>query len=324
MQLARIRNTAAGLALALSASAALAQAWPARPVKVVVPYGPGTAIDIVMRHLSEALTRTLNQPFVVENRPGAAGTVATGMVANAPPDGYTLLTDSSSHTSTPSLIDKLPYDVLRDFAGVSTVSQSTLVLVVNKSSGINSLAELVAAAKAKPGKLTMASAGVGSSTHLTGSKLNKAAGINVLHVPFKSTPDALTEVVAGRVDWTYTGVASAVALVKEGRLVPLALNGTQHSKALPNVPTVAEAGQPGATYPGWLGMMAHARTPREIIVRLNQEVVKAMATPDMTEKMLKAGTDAWTMSPEEFDAMRRREVQENAQLIKELNLKLNS
>lgn len=306
----------------LAAAPAEAQtAWPTRQVRVVVPFGPGTAIDIVMRHLTEALAKQTGQTFVVENRAGASGTIGTASVLNAPPDGYTWITDASTHTSAPLFLDKPPYDPVRDFAGVTTVTESTLVLLVPKSSGITSLDQLIKTVKSKPGAYNFASAGVGSSTHLTAEKLNWAAGLKAVHVPFKSTTDAMTELVAGRITYGYTGVATAVPLIRDGRLTPLVLNGNSHSAALPGIPTIAEAGLPNGTYPGWLGVMVPIKTPRDVINRIHQEIIKAMSTPDMKEKLAKAGTDAWTMTPDEFDAMRKKEATDNANMIKELGLK---
>jgi tripartite-type tricarboxylate transporter receptor subunit TctC len=317
-----LRKTAVALTLLALTQLSWAQAYPSRPIKIIVPYGPGTAIDVIVRHLSEALTRQMGQPIIVENKAGASGTIGTAFVATSAPDGYTILSDASTHTSGPAMLGKVPYDPVRDFAGITTITESTLVLVVAKSSGINSVADLVAAGKAKPGALTYASAGVGSSTHMTVEKFNAAAGIKALHVPFKSTTDGLTEVLAGRVSYTYTGVASAVPMIRDNRLVPLAVGGFRRSAALPGISTIEEAGIAGAGYPGWLGLMLPVKTPRDIVMRLHAEVTKAMTSPDMKEELLKAGTDAWIMSPEEFDAMLKREMLENEKLVKELNLKV--
>jgi tripartite-type tricarboxylate transporter receptor subunit TctC len=315
-----VRNVVIGFALCTLAAAVAAQSYPSRPVKVVVPYGPGTAIDVIMRELAELLSKSLGQPFVVENRPGASGTIGGAYVASSPPDGYTILSESSSHTSAPAFLPKLSFDPKRDLAGVTTVIDSPLVLVVAKSSGIKSLGELIAAAKANPGALTFASAGLGSSTYMTAEKMRAAAGFDALHVPFKSTTDGLTEVVAGRVTYTYTGVASAVPLVKDGRLVPLAL-GFHRSGAFPDVPTSEEAGVPNSGYSGWLGLLVPAKTPRDIVNRLHQETVKAMASPQMKERLSKAGAEAYTMTPEEFDALREREFVENERMVRSMGIK---
>lgn len=320
MRTSSLQKTGVAVVLWCLAAWASAQGFPSRPVKIVVPYGPGTAIDVISRFLAEPLSKNLGQPFLVENRPGASGTVAGAYVAKSAPDGYIILTDSSSHTSVPALVSNLPFDPARDLVGVSTYVESQLVLVVAKSRGINSVAELMAAAKAKPGSITYASAGVGASTFMTAEKFRLAAGFTGLHVPFKSTTDALTEVVAGRVDYTYTGVASALPFVRDGRLVPLAM-GYRRSGALPNVPTIEEAGVPNGSYPGWLGWMVPANTPREVINRLHQELVKVLEVPAMKERLVKVGVETWTMTPEEFDAMRQREFKANVVLVKQLGIK---
>jgi len=316
-----VRNAAIGLALCTLASIASAQAYPSRPVKVIVPYGPGTAIDVIMRELAEVMSKDMGQPFVIENRPGASGTIGSAAVAAAAPDGYTILSESSSHTSAPAFLPKLGFDPKRDLAGVTTIIDSPLVLVVAKSSGYKSLAELIAAAKAQPGVLTFASAGLGSSTYMTAEKMRLAAGFDALHVPFKSTTDGLTEVIAGRVTYTYTGVASAVPLVKDGRLVPLAM-GFRRSGAFPDVPSSEEAGIANSGYSGWLGVLVPAKTPRDIVARLHQEIVKAMASPQMKERLAKSGAEAYTMSPEEFDALREREFAENERMVKAMGIKV--
>jgi tripartite-type tricarboxylate transporter receptor subunit TctC len=314
-------RVAIGCAIGMLSVAAFAQGYPSRPVKVIVPYGPGTAIDVIMRELAEILSKSMGQPFVIENKAGASGTIGSAAVAAAPPDGYTILSESSSHTSAPAFLPKLGFDPKRDLAGVTTIIDSPLVLVVAKSSGYKSLAELIAAAKANPGTLTFASAGLGSSTYMTAEKMRLAAGFDALHVPFKSTTDGLTEVLAGRVTYTYTGVASAVPLVKDGRLVPLAM-GFRRSGAFPDVPSSEEAGVANSGYSGWLGVLVPAKTPRDIVKRLNEEIVKGMASPQMKERLQKAGAEAYTMGPEEFDVLREREFGDNERMVKAMGIKV--
>lgn len=315
------RRAAIGLLLAAATTSGWAQAYPARPVKVVVPFGPGTAIDLTVRQLNEVLGKSLGQTFVTENRAGAAGTIGAAFVAASPPDGYTLLITATGHTTTPAFMT-LPFDPVKDFAGVTTITDSPLVLVAHRSSGFQNLKTLVDAAKAKPGTLSFGSAGVGSSTHMSAEKLRSAAGFEALHVPFKSTTDALHEVLAGRVTYTYTGIASALPFVADGRLVPLAMGGARRSAAFPDVPTVEETGFSDATYPSWLGILVPARTPRDIVMKLNEQIRKALATPEMKAYLDKAGAQAFTTTPEEYDAMIRREVVDNARLVKTLNLKM--
>jgi tripartite-type tricarboxylate transporter receptor subunit TctC len=313
------KQIAVGLCLCLLAGAALAQAYPSRPVKVLIPYGPGSGIDVVVRQLNEALSKSMGQPFVSENRPGAAGTIAAAYVLSQPADGYTILSDSSSHTIVPSLMAGIPFDTARDISGVTTLIENPLVLVTGRGKGINTAAELIAAAKAKPGSITYASAGIGSSTHISAEKFRIGAGFDGLHIPFKSSTDGLVEVMAGRIDFTYTALASALSGIRDGKLVALAMVSRRVS-VMPNVPSVEEV-VPGASYSTWLGIMVSSKTPRDIVQRLNQEIVKVMASADMKERLLKLGSEPWTMSPEEFDALRRKELIENERLVKAAGIK---
>jgi tripartite-type tricarboxylate transporter receptor subunit TctC len=304
---------AVAVAMIAFASNAAAQGWPTRPVRVVVPYGPGTGVDVVVRALNEVLSKNLGQNFVTENRAGAAGTVAAQYVLGQGADGHTVLSDSSSHTIVPALMDKVPYDTLRDFSGVTTLIDNPLVLVTSKASGFTSVADLVAAARTRPGALTYGSAGSGSSTHVSFEKLRVGAGIDMLHVPFKSTTDALVEVMAGRIDVTWTALASAQSAIREGRLVALA--ASRRVSVLSNVPSADEV-VPGSGYSSWIGLMVPSKTPRDVVLRLNQEVVRAMNSPEMKERLAKLGAEPWTMTADEFDALRRREVVDNERLVK--------
>ncbi len=308
-----------GLGLWLFAAGALSQAYPSKPVKVLIPYGPGSGIDVVVRQLNDALSKSLGQPFVSENRPGAAGTIAAAYVLSQPSDGYTILSDSSSHTIVPSLMASIPFDTARDISGVTTLIENPLVLVTGRFKGINTAADLIAAAKAKPGSITYASAGIGSSTHISAEKFRIGGGFEGLHIPFKSSTDGLTEVMAGRIDFTYTALASALSGIRDGRLVPLAMV-SRRVGVMPNIPSVDEV-VPGASYSTWLGVMVSSKTPREIVNRLNQEIVKIMNTPDMKDRLAKLGTEPWTMSPEEFDALRRKELVDNERLVKAAGIK---
>ncbi len=307
-------------ALFLVAAGAHAQSYPSRPVRVIIPYGPGTGVDVVARMVAEAISKSVGQPFVAEQRVGAAGTIAAGTVANAPADGYTLLVDSSAHTSVPALMQNLPFDTARDFAGVTTLIENPLVLVTAQSRGYKTVADLVAAAKAKPGSINYASGGLGTSTHISAEKLRMGAGFEAVHIPFKSTTEALTEIMGGRMDFTYTALTSALSGIRDGRLVALAMS-SRRSPVLPNVPTITEAGVANATYSSWVGMMVAAKTPREIINRLYQETLKAMATPDVQERLAKIGAEPVTMPPDDFEALRRRELVENVQLMKTIGIK---
>lgn len=306
--------------LSMVATSVVAQQYPSKPVKVYVPYGPGTGVDVAARLVSEALAKNLSQPFVIENRPGAAGTIATALVAAAAPDGYSVLVNASSHTSVPALMRNLPYDAARDFAGVTTLAESPLVLVTSKSRGFQTVKQLIAAAKSKPGSITFASAGVGTATHIAAEKFRLAAGFEALHVPFKSTTDALVDVMTGRIDYLYTALVSALGGIRDGRLVALAV-GARRSSVLPDVPTIVEAGVPNADYSLWFGMFVGAKTPRDIVNRLNRETVKVLATPELKDRLAKIGAEPFTMTPEEFDTMIRREIVENERLVKAAGIK---
>ena len=270
--------------------------------------------------LNEALSKNLGQPFIAENRAGAAGTIAAAYVASQPADGYTLLSDSSSHTIIPSLMATMPFDTARDFAGVTTLIENPLVLVIARAKGIQSVRELIAAAKAKPGSITYASAGVGTTTHISAEKFRIGAGFEGLHIPFKSSTDGLVEVLAGRIDFTYTALASALSTIHAGKLVALAMV-SRRVAIMPDVPAIDEI-VPNSGYSTWLGIMVPAKTSRDIVQRLNQEIVKAMTTADMKERMAKLGAEPWTMSPEEFDALRRRELVDNDRLVKAAGIKM--
>ena len=320
MRTSRLGKTGCGLSLFALACSALAQAYPSKPVRILIPYGPGTGIDVVVRFLNEALSKNLGQQFIAENRTGAAGTIAAAYVASQPADGYTLLSDSSSHTIVPSLMATLPFDTARDFAGVTTLIENPLVLVIARAKGIQSVRELIAAAKAKPGSITYASAGVGTTTHISAEKFRIGAGFEGLHIPFKSSTDGLVEVLAGRIDFTYTALASALSTIHAGKLVALAMV-SRRVAIMPDVPAIDEI-VPNSGYSTWLGIMVPAKTPRDIVQRLNQEIVKAMNTDDMKERMAKLGAEPWTMSPEEFDALRRRELVDNDRLVKAAGIKM--
>lgn len=308
------------LLLALSVQVQ-AQAWPTKPVKMVITFGPGSGVEIVARMTSQVMSRQGNQSYIIEPRAGAGGTIATAYVAAAPADGHTLLLDTSAHTSVPALMGELPFDVLRDFSGVTTLVENPIVLVSGAAGGFRSVGEVVAAARAKPGALTFASAGMGTSSHLSFEKFRMAAGFDALHVPFKSTPDAVNEILGGRVNFIYTAIAVVLPGIRDNRLVPLAMSA-RRNPGLPNVPGIAEAGYPDGVYASWIGIMVAARTPRDIVARIHQEATKALATAELKEQLAKVSADIWTMSPEEFDALRRREVADNFRLVKALGIKV--
>jgi tripartite-type tricarboxylate transporter receptor subunit TctC len=315
-------NLTAAVALCALQAAAWAQAWPTKPVRVIVPFTPGSATDIMARTVSEKLSSQLGQTVVVENRPGAGGTIGVAQVAKAEPDGYTVLVHSSSYTVTPSTYKNLPYDTLRDLTGVAPLGLLPNVLVISPAKGIRSVKDLIEAAKAKPGSLNVATIGVGSATHLNAERFRLGAGIDVVSVPFKGTPEALTEVMTGRVDYYFCPVNAALPLLRDGRVLGLAVGSTKRSIALPDLPTTLELGIADSDYNFWVGMFVPARTPREIVDRLHQETAKALHAPDVREKLARLGAELMDYSPEQFNAYLRKEIADNAVLVKAAGIKV--
>ena len=306
---------------ALASGVVFAQtSYPTKPIKLVVPFPAGSTTDIIARAIADKMSQSMGQPLVIDNRGGASGTIGQQAVATAPADGYTIMVHSSSHTVSPSTFAKLPFDTLGDFAGVTPISSTPNVLVMSPSKNIKTLQELLAAARAKPGSMNFASAGQGSATHLNAEKFKLAAKIEATNIPFKGSSEAVTEIIAGRVDYYFSPIAPVIGQIRNGQLVPLAVGSSKRANALPQVPTTAEAGVPGSEFNFWIGMMVPAKTPRDIVNRLNDEVVKALATPEVKERFTALGADAWTMKPEQFDAYIRDEIKSNAVLVKAAGL----
>ncbi len=306
---------------ALSPLAASAQgAYPNKPIRVIVPFAAGSTTDIIARAIADKMGQSMGQTLVIDNRGGASGTIGQQAVATAAPDGYTIMIHSSSHTVSPSTFAKLPFDTTADFVGVTPISSTPNVLVMSPSKNIKTLQELLAAARAKPGSMNFASAGQGSATHLNAEKFKLAAKIEATNIPFKGSGEAVTEVMSGRVDYYFSPIAPVIGQIKNGQLVALAVGSPKRASALPQVPTTAEAGVPGSEFNFWIGMMAPAKTPRDIVKRLNDEVVKALATPEVKERFATLGADAWTLSPEQFDSYIKDEIKSNAVLVKAAGL----
>ena len=307
-------------ALAVPFTGNAQNAYPNKPIRVIVPFAAGSTTDIIARAIADKMGASLGQPLVVDNRGGASGTIGQAAVATAAPDGYTIMIHSSSHTVSPSTFAKLPFDTVGDFAGITPISSLSNVLVIAPSKNIKTLGELLAAARAKPGSLNFASAGQGSATHLNAEKFKMAANIQATNIPFKGSAEAVTEVMAGRVDYYFSPIAPVIGQIKNGQLLPLAVGSPRRASALPNVPTTTEAGVPGSEFNFWIGMMAPAKTPRDIINRLNEEVLKALASPDVKERFASLGADAWTLKPEQFDTYIKDEIASNAKLVKAAGL----
>jgi len=315
----------AGLAACLALGAAFAAtaaetAYPTKPIRVIVPFAAGSTTDIIARAITDKMSASMGQMLVIDNRGGASGTIGQQAVATAAPDGYTIMIHSSSHTVSPSTFAKLPFDTVADFAGVTPISTLPNALVISPAKNIKTLKELVAAAKARPGTINFASAGQGSATHLNAEKFKLAAKIDATNIPFKGSADAVTEVLSGRVDYYFSPIAPVIGQIREGHLLALAVGSPKRAAALPDVPTTAEAGVPGSEFNFWIGMMAPAKTPREVVNRLHDEVARALASPEVKERFLKLGADAWTLKPEQFDAYIKDEIASNATLVKAAGL----
>jgi tripartite-type tricarboxylate transporter receptor subunit TctC len=299
-----------------AATPLLAQTWPTRPITAIIPFSAGNANDVVGRVVLDQLSRQLGQPIVIENRAGAGGTTGVASAAKAAPDGYTILIHSSTFSAALAIYKTLPYDTLRDFAPVIPLGLQPTVLVAAPSKGWKTAAELIAAAKAKPNSLTFASAGIGAASHLAAERLRIAAGFEALHVPYKGPNEALTDVITGRIDFYFLPIAPALPLIKDGKLVALAVSTTTRAASLPDVPSVAEIGLKGASYQFWSGMFVPVQTPKGIVDRLYQETRKALELPDMRARLAKLGVDPMPMTSAEFDAYFREDVRSTVELAK--------
>jgi tripartite-type tricarboxylate transporter receptor subunit TctC len=306
----------AALGLGLATMDARAGDWPRKPLKAIVPISAGSVMDIVSRVIFERLSTQLGQSIVVENRPGAGQTIGASTVAKADPDGHTLLVNSSAHAIAPSLHANLSYHPARDFAAVIPLGMTPFVLVVPSNRGYETARDLVAAARAKPGAFNFSSPGIGSASHLSAERFRLSAGVAAVHVPFKGGEEAMTEVIAGRIDFLFVGLGAALSHIRDGRLTALAVNSGTRSPALPDVPTVREAGFDDAEHPMWLGLFVPAKTPRVIVDGLYRETLEALEHPKVREKLATLGVEPMAMTPAEFDALIEKEVAINKALVK--------
>jgi tripartite-type tricarboxylate transporter receptor subunit TctC len=309
------------LALGLPAVTLYAEDWPSRPMKVIVPITPGSVIDVAPRLVFEQLATQVGQAVVVENRPGAGQTMGASAVARSDPDGYTLLVNSAAHAIAPSLYPNLDYHPARDFAAVIPLGLTPFVLVAPAERGFRTAADLAAAAKAKPGAFNFSSPGVGSASHLSAERFRLSAGIAATHVPFKGGAEAMSEVIAGRIDFAFIALGAALPHIRAGKLVALAVNGEVRSPSLPEVPTLRQAGLTDAEYPMWFGMFVPAKTPRAIVDKLHRETAQALQEPKVRERLAGLGVDPLNLTPAEFDALVRKEIDINAALVKAIGLK---
>ena len=308
--------------LVLACTGASAQSYPNKPIRVIVPFSAGSGTDIVARTVMEQLSQQLGQPIVIENRLGGGGTIGIGAVAKADPDGHTLLIQSTSFAVVQTTYSNPGYDSRKDFAGITALVSLPNVLVVAPGK-YKTLKDLVAAAKAKPGKMNYASAGAGSAAHLNGERFRIATGTDMQHIPYKGGPEGLTAVMSGDCDFYFIPLPAARGLVSGGKLAILAVSGSRRSAQLPDIPTTVEAGFPNSEYDFWIGFWAPKGTPQAIVDRLNAETVKALQNPALKAKLAGVGGDPLPMKPAEFDAFVSKEIDVNASLVKASGVQIN-
>ncbi len=303
-------------ALALAASQALAQGYPNKPVRAIVSFTPGSSTDIVGRLVMAKVSDYWGQPVVVENRAGAGGSIGSNVVATAAPDGYTLLINSSAHAVNPAIYAQLPYDTLKSFVDVVPLTSQPNVLVVGVSSPHKTVMDLVNYGKSKPSAINFGHAGIGSGTHLNTERFIAAAEIKVTQIPFKGTPEVIAAILSNSVDCYWAPISAALSNVKSGKLRPLAVSTPKRNPQMPDVPTTGEAGVKGADSPLWFGIWAPAGTPADIVAKVNADVRKALADPDVKEKLANLGNDAMDMSPQEFAAFVRSEIDTYGRVVR--------
>ena len=310
-----------GIVLAVFAGGVFAQAYPNKPVRIIVAFTPGSSTDIIGRAVAAKLTELWGQPVVVENRTGAGGSVGSAAVLREAPDGYTLLANSSAHVANPSIYATLPYDTLKDFANIAPLAGGPNVLIVAPSTGWKTFGDFIAAAKAKPGALNFSSAGIGSGTHFNLEKLKLMAGIDVVHVAYKGTPEAIGDTIAGRVCCYWAPINAALPHVKGGKAVALAVSSERRSSLLPNVPTIAESGVPKFDYTLWIGLWGPPGMPADVVDKINRDVNRALASPDLGDRLVNLGTLPMSMSSAEFTQFIRAEVEETARILQAAGIK---
>jgi tripartite-type tricarboxylate transporter receptor subunit TctC len=295
---------------------ALAEAWPSKTVTAIAPFAAGSAADVMARVALDQISKQVGRPIVVENRLGAGGTLGANVVAKAAPDGYTILAHSSSLAAAHGLYRTLPYDTLGDLTPVVPLGLQPMVLVTSPAKGWKTLGDLVAAAKAKPGRLNFASAGVGSASHIAAERLRISAGFEAQHIPFKGAMEAFTEVIAGRVDIAFFPLAPALPLVKSGKLAALAVSTSKRTAALADVPTTTEAGVADSAYDFWVGLFLPSKTSRDIIIKLHQETERALQAQAVRARLEKLGVEPMPMSPDQFDTYFRNDVAAHEKIVK--------
>jgi tripartite-type tricarboxylate transporter receptor subunit TctC len=314
---------AVSLVLAGLLSPGAAAQFPERPIKVIVPFGPGGFTDVAARILQKELAPALGQSIVIENKPGAGSTIGTAEVANAKPDGYTLVMISTTHVISPHLYKQMPYDAIKGFTPVMKLAEGPYVLVVHPSLPVRTVGELVALARKEPGKIDYASSGNGSSQHLVGALFTTMAGAKLNHVPYKGSNQAMNDLIGGQVKVSFVGVPNALPNLASGKVKALAVSTAKRYAELPDVPTIAEAGVPGYDATIWLGLLAPPGTPREVVQKLNAEITKALSQPEARKLMASAGVDVATSSPEEFGTLLQSEYDRWGKVVRETGAQVN-
>ena len=314
----------AAACVALFATAAAAQApYPTRPVRMLTTVSAGSAVDVLGRMVGQKMSEDWKYPVVIDNRPSAGGIVGSQLMVEAAPDGQTLLLQSIGHASNASLYSKLPYDTLRDFAGISMIADVPNVLVVTPALNLKTVKDLIDLARSKPGQINFASAGIGSGTHMNGEQFKLATRLDIVHIPYKGTPEALNDTMSGRVQFFFSPITAAAPLVKGGKITALAVSTLNRSPVLPDVPTVAESGVPGFEFNLWVGMLAPARTPKPLKEFIAAEVARILALPEVRERMLGLGAVPHALATDKFDAFIRAEVEKLAAVVKASGARAN-
>ena len=314
--------TSAAIALLVAAHARADDSWPkAKPLRILVGFTAGSATDVMARAVSADMARILKTPVIVENKPGAGGSVAAAQMLREPADGYTVVVNSSAHTANPAMIPNLPYDTVKDMSAVGPFGASLFVMLTSPDSPYKTVSDVVERAKANPGKLNYGSGGIGSGGHLNSAVLIASTGIDALHIPSRGTPEAITEAIAGRLDWVFVPAPAAVPMVKTGKLRALAVGAGTRSQAMPGVPSMVEAGYPNATYSSWVGMFISSKTPRPIIDRLSAVLAEVVASSSVQEKLLAMGNDPMPMAARQFDQFVASEVKAMQKLVTTANIK---
>jgi tripartite-type tricarboxylate transporter receptor subunit TctC len=305
----------------LLAASASAEDWPSKTIRAIIPFGAGSATDIIPRAVFDQLGPALGQPIVVENRGGAGGALGVGAVTRSDPDGYTMLADSNALSIAPWIVPDLPYDTVKDLSAVVPLGKNANVLVVNPSKGWKTAQDLVAAAKANPGSFNYGSAGVGTATHISAERFRVSAGFEATHIPYKGGAEALTDVLGGRIDFYYCPISTALPLIRDGRLIALAVSTPTRAADLPDVPTSIEAGYPDSDTTIWYGVFVPSKTPRDIVQKAYSVATQVLQTPAMKQKLAQLAVDPMPMTPEQFDTFVANEIAQNGKLFKAASIK---